>query len=62
MSFRPTAHSVVCGVYKHYSATTGTDMTFSGFMPQHAEGARLPVVRYLSGPTSTHTNVTEKDE
>jgi len=52
----------VQGVYKHHSAATGTDMTFSVFVPQHAEGARLPVVWYLSGLTCTHANVTEKGE
>jgi len=52
----------VQGVYKHHWAATGTDMTFSVFVPQHAEGARLPVVWYLSGLTCTHANVTEKGE
>jgi S-formylglutathione hydrolase len=31
-------------------------------VPPHAEGARLPVVWYLSGLTCTHANVTEKGE
>jgi S-formylglutathione hydrolase len=52
----------VQGVYKHVSATTGTPMTFSVFVPPHAEGATLPVVWYLSGLTCTHANVTEKGE
>jgi S-formylglutathione hydrolase len=52
----------VQGVYKHASAVTGTDMTFSVFVPDHAEGATLPVVWYLSGLTCTHANVTEKGE
>jgi S-formylglutathione hydrolase len=52
----------VQGVYKHASAATGTDMTFSVFVPPHAEGAKLPVVWYLSGLTCTHANVTEKGE
>jgi S-formylglutathione hydrolase len=52
----------VQGVYKHASAVTGTDMTFSVFVPDHAEGAKLPVVWYLSGLTCTHANVTEKGE
>jgi S-formylglutathione hydrolase len=52
----------VQGVYKHASAVTGTDMTFSIFVPDHAEGAKLPVVWYLSGLTCTHANVTEKGE
>ena len=50
------------GVYKHASAATGTEMTFSVFVPPHADGARLPVVWYLSGLTCTHANVTEKGE
>lgn len=52
----------VQGVYKHASATTGTDMTFSVFVPAHEAGAKLPVVWYLSGLTCTHANVTEKGE
>ena len=50
------------GVYKHTSAATGTDMTFSVYVPPHAKGAKLPVVWYLSGLTCTHANVTEKGE
>jgi S-formylglutathione hydrolase len=52
----------VQGVYRHASSATGTDMTFSVYVPSHAEGARLPVVWYLSGLTCTHANVTEKGE
>jgi len=52
----------VQGVYKHPSAATGTDMTFSVFVPDHAPGERLPVIWYLSGLTCTHANVTEKGE
>ena len=52
----------VQGVYEHASAATGTPMTFSVFVPEHAEGARLPVLWYLSGLTCTHANVTEKGE
>lgn len=52
----------VQGVYRHASAATGTDMTFSVYVPPHAPGARLPVVWYLSGLTCTHANVTEKGE
>ena len=47
-------------VYRHASSQTRTDMTFSVFVPPHADGARLPVVWYLSGLTCTHANVTEK--
>jgi len=50
-------------VVKHASRATATDMTFSIFLPPQAEdGARLPVVWYLSGLTCTHANVTEKGE
>ena len=52
----------VQGVYRHASAATGTDMTFSVYVPPHDEGARLPVVWYLSGLTCSHANVTEKGE
>lgn len=52
----------VQGVYRHASAATGTDMTFSAYVPPHPDGARLPVVWYLSGLTCTHANVTEKGE
>ena len=56
------SHGGVQGVYKHASQTTGTDMTFSVYVPEHAPGAKLPVVWYLSGLTCTHANVTEKGE
>ena len=50
-------------VVKHPSVATGTDMTFSIFLPPQAEGGgKLPVVWYLSGLTCTHANVTEKGE
>jgi S-formylglutathione hydrolase len=50
-------------VCKHASTATGTDMTFSIFLPPRAEeDAKLPVVWYLSGLTCTHANVTEKGE
>jgi S-formylglutathione hydrolase len=52
----------VQGVYRHSSRQTGTDMTFSVYVPPHAEGAKLPVVWYLSGLTCTHANVTEKGD
>jgi S-formylglutathione hydrolase len=56
------AHGGVQGVYKHNSSATGTEMTFSVFVPPHAKGAKLPVIWYLSGLTCTHANVTEKGE
>jgi S-formylglutathione hydrolase len=49
-------------VYRHDSTATATAMTFSVYVPPHAEGTRLPVVWYLSGLTCTHANVTEKGE
>ena len=50
-------------VVKHASSATGTDMTFSIFLPPQAEqGTALPVVWYLSGLTCTHANVTDKGE
>jgi S-formylglutathione hydrolase len=56
------SHGGVQGVYKHASRETGTDMSFSVYVPPHPDGARLPVVWYLSGLTCTHANVTEKGE
>ncbi|EQA96764.1 S-formylglutathione hydrolase [Sphingobium baderi LL03] len=50
------------GVYRHKSKETGMEMTFSVFVPPFDDGARLPVVWYLSGLTCTHANVTEKGE
>jgi S-formylglutathione hydrolase len=52
----------VQGVYRHQSAETGTEMTFAVFVPEHAPGARLPVLWFLSGLTCTHANVMEKGE
>jgi S-formylglutathione hydrolase len=57
------SHGGVQGVYRHASHETGTDMSFSVFVPPQAErGAKLPVVFWLSGLTSTNMNVTEKGE
>ena len=56
------AHGGTQGVYKHHSTATATAMTFAVFVPDHAAGARLPVVWYLSGLTCTHANVMEKGE
>ncbi len=52
----------VQGVYRHTSAATGTNMTFSVYVPAHAKGEKLPVLWYLSGLNCTHANVTEKGE
>jgi S-formylglutathione hydrolase len=50
-------------VVKHASRATGTDMTFSIFLPpQVGGGEEAPVLWYLSGLTCTHANVTEKGE
>lgn len=56
------SHGGMQGVYKHASEQTRTEMTFSAYVPPHQDGARLPVVWYLSGLTCTHANVTEKGE
>lgn len=57
------SHGGTLGVYKHESTSTGTGMTFSVFLPpQAADGAKLPVLVYLSGLTCTHANVTDKGE
>lgn len=57
------AHGGTQHVVRHASRATGTDMTFSVFLPPSAQGgARLPVVWYLSGLTCTHANVTDKGE
>ncbi len=50
------------GVYRHASTVTGTDMTFAVYVPPHDDGARLPVLWYLSGLTCTHANVMDKGE
>ena len=50
------------GVYRHASRATGTDMTFSVYVPPHRADELLPVVWYLSGLTCTHANVTDKGE
>jgi S-formylglutathione hydrolase len=56
------SHDGTQGVYKHASRETGTNMTFSVFLPPAAGGKPCPVVWYLSGLTCTHANVTEKGE
>ena len=50
------------GMYRHAATATGTEMSFSVFVPPHADGARLPVLWYLSGLTCTPSNVTDKGE
>ena len=56
------SHGGTQGVFTHKSTETGTVMTFSVFVPDHAEGEKLPVLWYLSGLTCTQANVTEKGE
>jgi S-formylglutathione hydrolase len=56
------SHGGTQGVYKHNSRETGTEMTFSVYVPPLQGKAKLPVVWYLSGLTCTHANVTEKGE
>ena len=56
------SHAGTQGVYSHASEETGTDMTFAVYVPDHEEGAKLPVLWYLSGLTCTHANVMEKGE
>jgi S-formylglutathione hydrolase len=56
------SHGGTQGVYRHHSAETGTDMTFSVFLPPRAADGPCPIVWYLSGLTCTHANVTEKGE
>ena len=50
------------GVYRHESTSTGTPMTFAVYVPDHAPGAKLPVLWWLSGLTCTHANAMEKCE
>jgi len=57
------AHGGTQHVVKHASRETGTEMTFSAYVPPQATaGSTCPVVWYLSGLTCTHANVTEKGE
>jgi S-formylglutathione hydrolase len=57
------SHGGTQHVVKHASDATGTDMTFSVFVPPQAgDGTKCPVVWYLSGLTCTHANVTDKGE
>mmetsp|Transcript_6314 Transcript_6314/g.11212 ORF Transcript_6314/g.11212 Transcript_6314/m.11212 type:complete len:280 (+) Transcript_6314:169-1008(+) len=46
--------------YKHKSAATKTDMTFSVFLPKEAETGKVPVLYFLSGLTCTDQNFTTK--
>lgn len=50
------------GVYSHAAEATDTEMTFAVYVPPHDEGAKLPVLWFLSGLTCSHANVMEKGE
>ena len=57
------SHGGTQGVYRHASRETGTEMTFSVFVPPQAEAARPARSSGISpGLTCTHANVTEKGE
>jgi S-formylglutathione hydrolase len=58
-----TSHGGRQLVVSHASEATSTEMRFAIFLPpQAAEGAKLPVVWFLSGLTCSPMNVTEKGE
>ena len=46
--------------YTHASTATGTDMTFSVYVPPAASLAKCPVIYYLSGLTCTDDNAVQK--
>ncbi|MFL1405929.1 S-formylglutathione hydrolase [Marinobacter sp. M1N3S26] len=46
--------------YRHPSASTKTDMTFSIFLPPQAEHQEVPVLYWLSGLTCTDENFVQK--
>lgn len=48
------------GVYTHLSSSTGTEMTFSVFMPEQSNNKPVPVLFYLSGLTCSWENFTVK--
>ncbi|SFR79566.1 S-formylglutathione hydrolase [Sphingomonas jatrophae] len=56
------AHGGSQQVWRHQSVATGTQMTFSLYLPPQSEAGSVPLVWYLSGLTCTHANVTEKGE
>jgi len=49
-------------VWRHDSTATGTPMTFAIYIPDHAAGAKLPMIWWLSGLTCTHENAMIKCE
>ncbi len=47
-------------VYRHVSASTGSDMEFAVFIPPCMSGEKLPALTFLSGLTCTWENFTTK--
>mgnify|MGYP002621111431 FL=1 len=47
-------------VWRHDSGTLGCAMNFAVYVPPHGEGARLPVIYWLSGLTCTEQNFITK--
>ena len=47
-------------VWRHESSTLGCAMNVAVYVPPHAEGARLPVIYWLSGLTCTEQNFITK--
>lgn len=47
-------------VYRHHSATLNCMMNVGVYVPPHQEGARLPVIYWLSGLTCTEQNFITK--
>ena len=47
---------------RHFSDETGTQMTFSAFLPPQAKDGPVPVLFWLSGLTCTAENFTVKAE
>nr|WP_319391050.1 S-formylglutathione hydrolase [uncultured Cohaesibacter sp.] len=47
-------------VYRHGSQALSCDMSFAVFIPEHEDGARLPVIYWLSGLTCTEQNFITK--
>ncbi|CAM5190215.1 S-formylglutathione hydrolase OS=Castellaniella defragrans OX=75697 GN=HNR28_001868 PE=3 SV=1 [Castellaniella defragrans] len=43
-------------VWRHHATTLDCDMNFAVFVPGHADGARLPVLYWLTGLTGTEQN------
>jgi len=54
------AHGGEVRKYAHASSSTGTDMTFSVYVPPAAALSPVPVIYYLSGLTCTDDNATQK--